>query len=262
MLATRLRESPCNARLRRSSSGRCTSSAPSSARSTVIGATTVWLRLPLGPFTVTERPSIATSPPEGTVTGCFPMRDMPVPPSSPDVGEDFPAHALLGGLPVSQQTCRRRNDRNTESAQHLRQAGGLGVDPQARLGHAPHASDAALAVRPELQLNDQVLALLTLLSAVPGDVALALQDGGDVRLDLGVRHHDLVVKCRVGSAQTSEHVCDRVSHRHVTTSTFLAPVPSAGLWRSGSQQGGACPYCEPAGSSPTGLAPAGPYGQV
>ena len=62
--------------LRRSSSGRLTTIAPSSSRSTVIGSITVWLRVPLGPLTVTVRPSMATSTPDGTVMGSFPMRDM------------------------------------------------------------------------------------------------------------------------------------------------------------------------------------------
>jgi hypothetical protein len=45
---------------------------------TVIGVTTVWLRVPFGPLTVTREPSIATSTPEGTTTGILPMRDMSV----------------------------------------------------------------------------------------------------------------------------------------------------------------------------------------
>ena len=62
--------------LRRSSSGRLTRIAPSSSRSTVIGSITVCVRVPLGPFTVTVRPSMDTSTPDGTVMGSFPMRDM------------------------------------------------------------------------------------------------------------------------------------------------------------------------------------------
>ena len=49
---------------------------PSSARSIVIGSTTVCDRVPFGPLTVTVRPSMATSTPDGTVIGSFPMRDM------------------------------------------------------------------------------------------------------------------------------------------------------------------------------------------
>ena len=40
------------------------------------GAATEWLRVPLGPFTVTSRSSIDTSTPDGTVMGSLPMRDI------------------------------------------------------------------------------------------------------------------------------------------------------------------------------------------
>ena len=71
-----MRDSPCSERFSRSSSGRVTTIAPSSLRATVIGSATVKLKVPLGPFTETFWPSIVTSTPVGTGTGCLPMRDM------------------------------------------------------------------------------------------------------------------------------------------------------------------------------------------
>src|SRR3954453_22838307 len=102
MLATRVRDSPCRALLSRSSSGRLMRIEPSSARSIVMGSTRVWFSVPFGPFTVTSRPEIVTSTPDGTGMGIFPIRDIWLLPS-PDVGEDFPAHASLGGLPIGEQ---------------------------------------------------------------------------------------------------------------------------------------------------------------
>src|SRR5918912_3996949 len=117
MLAIRVRVSPCRALDVRSSSGRRTSTVPSSC-ATSIGAATEWVSWPLGPLTVTCRPSIETSTPLGTGMGILPMRDMLLllspGPRSPDVGEDFPAHALLRGLPVRQQARGRREDRDAE----------------------------------------------------------------------------------------------------------------------------------------------------
>jgi hypothetical protein len=47
-----------------------------------------------------------------------------------------------------------------------------------------------------------------------------------------VRHHDLVVVGRVRVAQTREHVCDGVRHRHGDAVTFLTVVPRRGLrWK-------------------------------
>jgi hypothetical protein len=76
MLAISVRVRPCNEREARSSSGRVTLRAPSSDVPTAMGSATVWLRVPLGPFTVTTGPSMLTSTPDGTGTGSLPMRDM------------------------------------------------------------------------------------------------------------------------------------------------------------------------------------------
>src|SRR5215211_819911 len=118
MLATRVRDSPCSSLARRSSLGRTTCSEPSSARSARMGSASVWLSSPLGPFTVTVRPSMVTSTPVGTGIGLRPMRDMLVRLLSPDVGEDFPAHAPLAGLPVGEQPLLRRDDGDAETAEH------------------------------------------------------------------------------------------------------------------------------------------------
>ncbi len=76
MLAIRVRVRPCRARDERSSSGRVTFIVPSSSRATVIGAATVCVRVPFGPFTITCAPSRVTSTPAGTVIGSLPIRDM------------------------------------------------------------------------------------------------------------------------------------------------------------------------------------------
>src|SRR6478752_6664058 len=228
MLLTRVRVRPCRALLWRSSSGRLTSRTPSPC-STVIGAATVWDRVPLGPLTVTSGPSIAMSTPDGTATGSLPIRDMLVfsfsVSSLPDVGEDFPTHALLVCLAVGQQALARRDDRDTQAAEHLRETRVLGVDPQARLADAADARDGALPVAAVLERDGQRLADLALgrlLHVERRDVALLLEDLRDALLQLAVRHGNRVVVRLVGVAQTGEHVCDRVSHRH--DGFFLAVV--------------------------------------
>src|SRR5688500_16769474 len=110
-----------------------------------MGAATVWLSEPLGPLTLTVWPSRAMSTPPGTAIGSRPIRDIFAAPL-PDVGEDFPTHALLVRLLVGEQPGGGRDDRHAEPAQHLGQRGGLGVDPQTGLGDAPDAGDAPLTV--------------------------------------------------------------------------------------------------------------------
>src|SRR5882757_2714120 len=189
-----VRDSPCIARLYRSSSGRLTRMVPSSSRSTEIGSATVCDSVPFGPLTVTWRPSILTSTPEGTGTGSFPIRDIVQIPL-PDVGEDFPAHAPHARLPVGHQPRRRRDDRHAETTEHPRQVGRLRVHPQAGLGNPAQARDAPLTIAAVLQVDHQRTADFGLLGLERGDVALALEDLRDRDLELGVRHHDLVVVC-------------------------------------------------------------------
>ena len=74
--------------------------------------------------------------------------------------------------------------------------------------------DGALATRAVLQGDDEVLPDLRVFGAVVGDVALALEDLGDVHLDLRRGQCHLVVVRRVGVTQTRQEVCDRVSHGH------------------------------------------------
>src|SRR4051794_4633911 len=223
MLLISVRVRPCRARLWRSSSGRFTSRVPSSTRSTVIGAATEWLRTPLGPFTVTVLSSTVTSTPAGTGTGSLPMRDIVLSSCSwlPDVGEDFPTHALLVGLTVGEQPLAGRDDRDAEAAEHLGQGGVLGVHAQAGLADPAYAGDRALAVAAVLELDDQGLAhgglalRVGVVGDLPGgDVALLLKDLRDAGLELAVGHGNGVVERLVGVAQTGQHVCDRVSHRH------------------------------------------------
>src|SRR3954454_23075179 len=182
MLLTRVRVSPCRALLWRSSSGRLTSRTPSPC-STTIGVATVWDRVPLGPLTVTSGPSIATSTPDGTATGSLPIRDMLVysfsVSSSPDVGEDFPTHALLVGLAVGQQALARGDDRDAQAAEHLRETRVLGVDPETGLADPADARNRALAVAAVLEGDGERLAHLALgrfLHLERGDVALLLED--------------------------------------------------------------------------------------
>src|SRR5206468_12504067 len=104
-----------------------------------VGSATTWVRVPLGPLTVTFWPLMLTSTPEGTGTGSFPIRLIVFVLLSPDVGEDFPAYSTLGGLPVGQQAGRRRDDRGAEAAQHARHTGGLRVHPETRLRHPANA---------------------------------------------------------------------------------------------------------------------------
>src|SRR5205823_12363947 len=149
------------------------------------------------------------------------------PPHSPDAGEDFPASALLLPLLARAQPRRGRDDRDAESAENARQVGRLGVDAQTGLRDAADAGDRTLAVLTELERDRQRLAgsVLVVLDVPAGDVALLLEDLGDVRLDPRVGHRHGVVVRRVRVTQTSEHVCNGVCHCHLAIRPFSPGFP-------------------------------------
>src|ERR1022692_1260655 len=220
MLAISDRDRPCRARISPSSLGLVTVMDPS-ACATSIGAATSRLRLPFGPFTMTSRPLMVTSTPPGMATGMRPIRYIAG--SLPDVGEDFPAYALLVRLLVGHQPARSGNDRDAQAAEYPREVVLPRVHPQARLGYPLEPGDRALAGGPELEHDHEALADLRVLHPPARDVALLLEDLGDMHLDLGVRHGHGVVVCRIGVAQPGQHVCDRVGHGH-GLKAFLAAV--------------------------------------
>src|SRR5699024_9281462 len=135
MVNTRVRVRPGRARLACSSSGRRATTEPSSSRSTVTRSGTWSGSSPMGPVTVTVQASMVTfCTAAGAGTGPNPMRDIVVLLSrSPDVGEDFPTHALLGSLPVGQEAGGCGQDRHAQSSEDPGQFGGLGVHAQAGL---------------------------------------------------------------------------------------------------------------------------------
>src|SRR6201987_3170166 len=186
MFAISGRGRPCSARTEPSSLGRVTLMTPSS-RTTSMGSATVWLSVPLGPCTVTSRPSMGTCTPLGMVTGSRPILDIAAPPL-PDVGEDFPAHAALLGLLVGQQPARRGDDRHAEAAEYPGQAVLLRVHAQAGLGHPLDAGDRTLALVPELQGDHEVLADFGVFHPPGCDVSLLLEELLDAGLDLGELH--------------------------------------------------------------------------
>src|ERR1700761_5279539 len=175
---------------------------------------------------------MATSTPLGTVMGSRPILDIAASPL-PDVGEDFAAHAALVGLLVGQQPAGRRDDRDAQAAQDLGQVVLLRVNPQTRLGHALDARDRALARVAVLEGDHELLAHLGVVDAPAGDVALLLEDLGDVGLDLRVRHGRRVVVRGVRVTQTGQHVCDRVGHRHGLVALLAVVSCGPAAWSVG-----------------------------
>src|SRR6185503_7818179 len=130
MLFTRVRVRPWSCLWVFCSVGRVTTMVPSS-RLTVMSGCSDRLRLPLGPFTVTSRPSIVTSTPDGTGIGSRPILDMWS--CLPDEREDFAAELRLARLLAGHDPLARADDDDAQAAEHARDVRLARVDAQARL---------------------------------------------------------------------------------------------------------------------------------
>src|SRR5918912_579466 len=179
MFATSDRVSPCSARSSPRSVGRVTTSSPSRC-SIFIRAGTCCDSSPSGPFTCTRPGESATLTLAGTSIGLFPIRLTY--PSLPDEADHFPADSALGRRAARDEAAGRRQDRRPHPAEHARQAILARVDPATGLRDPPEPADHALAVAPELELDDQGIEALALLHSEVPDVALLIEDARDLLL--------------------------------------------------------------------------------
>src|SRR5216117_3523114 len=204
MFATSERVRPCRARSSPRSVGRLTRSCPSSF-SIRIRAGKFWVSSPSGPFTVTRPGSTATLTPSGISIGCLPIRLIRF---SPDEADDLAAHAsLLRGL-ARDQAARGGEDRRAHPSEDPRQAVLPSVHAPPGLGDALQVGDDALPVPTELEVDRERVEALAVLDVEVRDVALLLEQAGDLLLDLGGRHRRRVVHRLVGVADAREHVSD------------------------------------------------------
>src|SRR5215207_8523012 len=232
MFAISVRVSPCSARSSPRSVGRVTTSSPS-ACSTFIRWGTTCESSPSGPLTWTRPGEIATLTVLGSSMGRLPIRLIGL----PDEGDDLAADAALRGLAAGDQPGRSGQDRRPEPAEHARQAVLARVDAAAGARDPLDAGDHALAVAAELELDDEgrVRLALDLDDSEVLDVALVLEDAGDLLLDPGGRHLGCVLHRLVGVADAGQHVCDRVC-QHVGSYQLDFVMPGMAPWWASSRR--------------------------
>src|SRR5215210_5981359 len=206
MFATSVRVSPWSARSSPRSVGRVTTRV-SPSRSIFMRCGTCVCSSPSGPLTITRPGSTAMFTPLGISIGFFPIRLIA---GSPDEADDLAADSLLGGRAARHDSLGRGQDRRAHASEHARQAILARVDAAARLGDALEVGDDALAVLAELELDDERVVAFALLDPVAGDVALLLENAGDLLLQARGRHLRALVHRLVGVANAREHVGDRI----------------------------------------------------
>src|SRR6266550_1910144 len=215
MFATSERVRPCSARSSPRSVGRLTRSCPSSF-SISIRTGTFWVSSPSGPLTVTRPGSTATLTPSGIAIGCLPIRLIGSPDEADDLAADSP---LLRGL-ARDQTARGGEDCRAHPPEDARQAVLPSVHAPARLRDAFEVGDDALAVPAELEVDRERVEALAVLDPEVRDVALLLEQAGNLLLDLGGRHRRRLVHRLVGVADAGQHVCDWIGVHVVTSSIW------------------------------------------
>src|SRR6478735_1377770 len=219
MLLTSVRVRPWSCLWVFCSVGRVTTIVPSS-RLTVMSGWSDRLSVPLGPVTVTLRPSIVTSTPDGTVMGRRPMRDMSS--GLPDEREDFAAQLRLARLLAGHDALAGADDDDAEADAHARDVRLARIDAQAGLADPLEAGDHGDLPVDVLEGDAQVGRRAVLLLADVGDEALVLEDAGDLALGPRGRHDHFRVPCPGRVPDAREHVRDRVGdvHRSPTSSTW------------------------------------------
>src|ERR1044071_121011 len=205
MLATSVRVSPCRARSSPRAVGRATVIAPSVC-STFMRWGTSCASSPSGPLTCTRPGLIETETPAGSSMGDLPIRLIQLPDETDDLAAD---PALLRG-PAGHHAARGGQDCGPHAAEHARHPVLPCVDAPARLGDPLQVSDHALAAAAVLELDDERVERLALLDAVVPDVALLLEQAGDLLLHPRGRHRGGLLERLVGVPDTREHVCDRI----------------------------------------------------
>src|SRR6266480_734326 len=218
MFAISERVRPCSARSSPRSVVRLTTT-ELSCISPFIPAGTCWFSSPSGPFTITRPGEIDTDTPGGSSIGCRPIRLT----GSPDEADDLAADAALGGGARRDQAVGRGQDCRAHPTEDAREAVLAGIDAAAGLGDALEIGDHTLAVAAELEVDHErvvsavlllvLLARVVILGAddpVVADVALLLEEAGDVRLQARARDLHALVERAVRVLDPREHVCDWV----------------------------------------------------
>src|SRR5260370_9879766 len=210
----RARAMPWKARCWRSSFLRWQERWPPSRVSVMPGGTGV-LSLPFGPCISSAVSPMATFTTEGTGMTLRPTRDI-VPSSLPDVAEDLAPHALARGRAAGHDPARRGENVDAEAAVHAGDLVLAAVDPAARAALPLQVRDHPLHPRPVLE-EDADHALLPVgfsKSLEVRDVALVLEDAGDLDLQIGGGHVDLGQPRPDPVPDPGGHVRDGIGHVH------------------------------------------------
>src|SRR5439155_5649658 len=138
--------------------------------------------LPFGPWTWMADPSIWTFTSLGMGMALRPTRDMRAFLSLPDVADDLSPHALLGGGPAGHEAAGGGEDVDAQAAVDPGDAVLAAVDAAAGAADPLNVRDHPLHARAVLQVDAQHPLPAVVAHLEVGDIALVLEDAGDLHL--------------------------------------------------------------------------------
>src|SRR5580658_8953643 len=256
-LLTSARARPCTAAC--ASSGRIATRLPSFCSIVMPDGRGV-SSLPFGPWTITVLPSILTVTPFGIAIGFFPIRDIrsalsllalgfqhfavwhtafaeaPAagPGPLPNIAKQFAAEALPARLASCHHAFRRGQDVDPEATEHPRNLGAAHIDAAARTRHARQIRNHRLIVVAILQIHAQDLVAFFFRRLEVRDIALFLQNAGNLRFQLGGGYVHFLVPRAYRVADARQHVCDRIGQPHRLL--LLKPLVRSAIPRRTCQQ--------------------------
>src|ERR1700682_5121021 len=160
--------------------------------------------LPL--LTETVWSATVTVTPLGILTGSLPILLM----GSPNVTHDLATEPRLGCLLTGHHAVRGRQDHDAETAEHARDLGLAGVDPQSGLADPAQPGEGLAPRTLRLGGDGGLLTRLDSGDVIGGDVAFLFQDARDLHPDAGRRDRHPCVAGGVGVADPGQHVGDAI----------------------------------------------------
>src|SRR5271165_5124591 len=144
-------------------------------------------------------------------------REARVPPARevlPDFAEDLAAEAFAARLAPGHHATGRGENADAKSALHALDLIAADVDAAAGTGNAGKVADGGFIVRAILEVHAKNRAAIFFHRLVVRDVALFLQDAGDLGLQLGGRNIQLLVTRANRVANAGQKICYWIGQTH------------------------------------------------
>jgi hypothetical protein len=141
--------------------------------------------------------------------------------SLPDVAKHFAAHLAPPRLAVGEDAARGRQNGDAQSSHNTGYTLGVDIDTHPRTADTAEACDDGIPLGRVAEVNADLPLTFVVYEVVLLDVALGLEDLGDLELELGGRDQHMVEMGRVGVPDSGEHIGNRVGDRHASLSYQL-----------------------------------------